>query len=96
MDSRYWEQEDDFRSAIPILVGKAVVLISSFKFKHFFNKANSTPHNFMSSIVIGTHIEAYLKSVERAENFSIAYSNVSVSVDTLDVWFKEAARVAVS
>lgn len=50
----------------------------------------------MFSIVMGTHVEAYIKSLERAENFSIAYSNVSVSVDTLDVWFKEAARVAVS
>lgn len=74
LDSGYWEQEDDFSFAIPILVGKGVFLISSVKSKYFLHKANSTPPNFMFSIVMGTLVEAYLKSVERPDNFSNAYS----------------------
>lgn len=49
LDSGYWEQEDDFSFAIPILMGKGVFLISSVKSKYFLHKANTITSCFLLS-----------------------------------------------
>lgn len=70
-------------------------LIAPVKSKYFLNKAISTPHNVMFSIVMKPDVEACLKSIERPDNFNCIFS-VSVSADTLDVLFQVAARVIAS
>ena len=46
-------------------------LIALIKSKYFLNKVKSIPHNFILSIVMGTDVEVYFKSLRKTRKFQL-------------------------